>query len=105
MKLISWIWFWYVLVGFLMGGGAVMIWNMLKNASLKLLWYEWILVVLSFFTFMLMGQTFIASYQEYEPRAAWLSLVFMGIPILLMAVGLYRSLNKRYTKNKELSEQ
>ena len=103
MRLVSWIWFWYVLVGFLMGGGAVLIWNTLKNASLKLVWYEWILMVLCFITFMFMSQTFIASFLEYEPKAAWFTLIFMGIPILLMAVVLFRSLNYRYAKNKKVS--
>lgn len=100
MKLITWNWFWYVLVGFLMGGGAVMIWHILKNIKLKPVWFEWILLILCFITFMFMSQTFIASFQEYEPKAAWLSLVFMGMPIFLMAVVLFRSLNKRYLKNK-----
>jgi hypothetical protein len=103
MKLVSWIWFWYVLVGFLMGGGAVMIWQSLKNTNLKLVWYEWILLILSFVTFLFMSQTFIASFLEFNPKAAWLSLVFMGIPVLLMAVGLFRSINKRYTKNKKVN--
>ena len=101
MKLISWFWFWYILVGFIMGGGAVIIWNNLKSINLKLVWYEWILMLLSYFTFMLMCQTFIASFQEFEPKAAWFSLIFMGIPILLMSVVLFRSLKKRYLKNKE----
>lgn len=100
MKLASWTWFWYVLVGFIMGGGAVLIWNTLKNVSLKLVWYEWILLVIIFITFMFMSQTFIASFIEYEPRAAWLTLVFMGIPILIMTVALFRSLNKRYVADK-----
>ena len=103
MKLISWIWFWYILVGFLMGGGAVLIWHYLKNISIKLKWFEWILSILAFITFMFMSQTFIASFQENEPRAAWLTLVFLGIPILLMGVIIYRSINKRLVKNKEVN--
>ncbi len=103
MKLVSWYWFWYVLVGFLMGGGAVLIWHHLKKVSLKLIWFEWILLIIGNFVFMLMAQTFIASFQEYEPQAAWLSIAFMGIPILIMAVVLYRSLNKRYLKNKNVN--
>ncbi|MFA9391152.1 MAG: hypothetical protein ACERKD_15185 [Prolixibacteraceae bacterium] len=102
MQLISWNWFWYVLVGFIMGGGTVMIWNILKKISLKLVWFEWILIILCMITFLFMSQTFIASFAEYEPRAAWLTLIFMGVPILLMAVVLYRSLNMRYVKNKEV---
>ncbi len=102
MRLVTWIWFWYILIGFLMGGGAVMIWNTLKKLNIKLVWYEWILLILSFITFMFMGQTFIASFQEYEPRAAWFTLVFMGMPILIMAVTLYRSVNKRFQRKKEI---
>ncbi len=86
-----------------MGGGAVLIWNTLKSIKLKMVWFEWILLILCYVTFMFMSQTFIASFQEFEPQAAWLTLVFMGIPILIMAVILYRSLNKRYIKNKEFS--
>lgn len=100
MKLVTWIWFWYILLGFLMGGGAVLIWHYFKKASLQMRWFEWILTILSFIIFMFMGQTFIASFQEYEPKAAWMTLVFMGIPILIMAVLLFRSANKRYIKNK-----
>lgn len=100
MRLVSWIWFWYVLLGFLMGGGAVLLWHTLKKISMNLVWYEWILVILSYVIFMFMGQTFIASFQEYEPRAAWFTLIFLGIPILIMAVVVYRSLNNRYSKLK-----
>jgi|GEM_PF-1006276 len=101
MRLVSWIWFWYILVGFLMGGGAVMIWHYLKKASLKLVWFEWILTILIFITFMFLGQTFIASFQEYEPKAAWMTVAFMGIPIMIMSVLLYRSINKRFNNFKE----
>lgn len=104
MRLVSWIWFLYIVVGFLMGGGAVIILNTLKRYALKMVWYEWILLILCFITFMFMSQTFIASFQEYEPKAAWLTVVFMGIPIVIMGVGLFRSLNKRYIKQKEVSE-
>lgn len=88
-----------------MGGGAVIIWNTLKKLTLKPVWYEWILLIISFITFLFMSQTFIASFQEYEPKAAWLTLVFMGIPILIMGVILYRSLNNRYTKARIVSEE
>ena len=100
MRLISWIWFWYVVVGFIMGGGAVMLWNKLKKVNLRMVWYEWILTILSFITFMFMCQTFIASFQEHEPKAAWFTVIFLGIPILVMTVVVYRSLNNRYLKSK-----
>lgn len=104
MRLVSWIWFWYILVGFLMGGGAVMIWQTLKKINMKLVWYEWILLVVSYLLFMFMCQTFIASFQEFEPQAAWLTIIFLGLPILVMAVVLVRSINGRYTKSLKVEE-
>lgn len=96
MRIISWIWFWYILVGFIMGGRSSDAMATLKSIKLKLLWFEWLLTILCFIVFMFMSQTFIASFQEFEPQAAWLTLVFMGLPIIVMGVVLYRSLNKRY---------
>ena len=98
MRLASWTWFWYVLMGFLMGGGAVYLWHILKEKSTKLVWYEWVLTILIFLIFLFMGQTFIASLGEGEPRAAWMTLVFMGVPIVILAVITVRSIRARLSR-------
>jgi len=98
MRYISWTWFWYVVIGFLLGGGVVYLWSVLKQKAVKLVWYEWELFILSGVFFIFLGQTFIASFQENESQAAWMSLVFMGIPILIMMVGAFRSLGPRLKK-------
>jgi len=95
MRLVSWNWFWYVLMGFLMGGGAVYLRYLIRDKSLKLVWYEWGLISLAFVTFMFMGQTFIACFGEGEPRAAWMTLLFMGVPIMIMAVLTAGSVRRR----------
>ena len=95
MRLISWDWFWYVLLGFVMGGGAAYLHAYLKVKMSKLNWYELLLTVLIFIAVLFMGQTFIASFYEGENRAAWLTLVFMGLPIIVMAVAVIRSYRKR----------
>ena len=95
---VSWIWFWYMLLGFLLGGGAVYLAMLLKEKTIKLTWYEWILVVLGFVLFLFLGQTFVASFLEGEPRAAWMSLIFLGLPILLIGVGTFRLVKPRTAK-------
>jgi hypothetical protein len=87
MRLASWEWFWYVVIGFLMGK--------LNAMDIKLLWYEWILCTLFMFIFMFMGQTFIASFKEFAPRAAWMTLVFMGVPTILIGAVLVGSILSR----------
>ena len=98
MRLVSWTWFWYVLLGFILGGGSVYLWMTLKEKAIKMVWYEWVLSVLSIVIILFMGQTFIGSFEEGEPQAAWLSLVFMGIPIIILAVILVRSMRSRMAK-------
>ena len=92
---VSWQWFSYVLLGFILGGCAVYLWGFIKEKAIKLVWYEWVLVLLSFVVFLFLGQTFIASFGEGQPQAAWMSVVFMGIPIVIMAVGASRSIKSR----------
>ena len=99
MRYISWTWFWYVLIGFLLGGGAVYLWSYLKEKAVKLVWYEWVLFILAGLIFMFLGQTFIGSFEEGESQAAWLSVVFMGVPIIIMMVGAFRSLRTRILKS------
>ena len=98
MRYISWTWFWYVLIGFLLGGGAVYLWSYLKEKVVKLVWYEWVLFILAGLTFVLLGQTFIGSFQEGEPQAAFMSVVFLGLPIIIMMVVAIRSLRPRLPK-------
>ncbi len=95
MRLVSWVWFWYVVVGFIMGGGLTCLLFQLKSRSVKLKWFEWIGVIIILLMFMFMAQTFIASYQEMVPRAAWLTVVFMGIPMIVIGVLTARSVLKR----------
>lgn len=101
MRIVSWNWFWYVLLGFIMGGGALYLYILLKEKSVKLVWHELTLTILSFATFMFLGQTFISSFNEGEPRAAWLTLVFLGLPIIILAVIVKRSINLRIIPNQQ----
>ena len=95
MKTVSWIWFWYFLIGFISGGCFVSLRHYLRKKAIRLAWYEWILSLLAFVFFIVMVQTFIASMAEGEHRAAWMSVVFLGVPMVLTAVGTYRSVHAR----------
>jgi hypothetical protein len=97
---VSWNWFWYVLLGFILGGGVVYLGSLLKEKSIKLKWYEWVLVILGLLFFLSLGHTFIASFGEGEPRAAWMSLIFLGLPIVLIAVGTLRLVRSRLPKTR-----
>jgi hypothetical protein len=95
MRLVSWLWFSYFLLGFVAGGCVMYLWVYFKEKAIKFKWFEWILSILIFLIFVFMGQTFIGSIDEGEIQAAWMSLLFMGVPIVILIVLTYRSIKAR----------
>jgi len=95
MRAVSWVWFLYVIVGFIMGGTAVYLWQVAKEKALKFKWYELFLIVLAYLMFMFGAQTFIGSLGEGESRAAWMTLIFFGVPMIIIGVVTYRSMHSR----------
>ncbi len=95
MRLVSWIWFWYVVTGFAMGVSLMCLMQWAKSKAISFKAYEWAGIILNQLIFMFLAQTFIASYQEMVPRAAWLSVVFLGLPMVIIGVLTMRSVKKR----------
>ena len=75
-------WFFY---GLLVGAGVMRILIWVREGSIAIPWYGWIIGIITFLLATLTLQTFIASFQEREPKAAWMSLLFMGVPTLFLA--------------------
>ena len=76
-------WFFY---GLLVGAGAMRLLIWVKDGIIVIPWYGWAIGIITFLLASLTLQTFFASFQEREPRAAWMSLFFMGVPTLILAV-------------------
>ena len=51
-------------------------------------WYAWPLLGITVILGALTAQHFLASHREMEPRAAWLGLLFMGVPTLIITAAL-----------------
>jgi quinol-cytochrome oxidoreductase complex cytochrome b subunit len=98
MRTVSWMWFWYFIIGFISGGFWVSLRHQLKKKSVRFVWYEWILCIVIFMLYILLVQTFIASLAEGEPQAAWMSVVFLGVPVVLLTVATVRSVQTRLKK-------
>ena len=75
-------WFFY---GLLVGAGAMRLLIWVKDGSIVIPWYGWAIGIITFLLASLTLQTFFASFQERESRAAWMSLLFMGVPTLILA--------------------
>ncbi len=71
--------------GLLVGDGVMRILIWVAEGSIVIPWYGWIIGIITFLITTLTLQTFFASFQEREPKAAWMSLLFMGVPTLILA--------------------
>ena len=75
-------WFLY---GLFIGAGGMRLVMWVQKEQVDVAWYAWALGVIALALGALAGQNFFASFKELEPRAAWMGLVFIGIPALILA--------------------
>ena len=77
---------WWFLYGLIVGAGAMrlLIWDL--EGRMEITWYAWPIGILTLALAALTLQTFFASFEEREPKAAWMSLLFIGVPTLILAV-------------------
>ena len=75
-------WFLY---GLFIGAGGMRLVMWVQQEQVDVAWYAWALGVIALALGALAGQNFFASFKELEPRAAWMGLVFIGIPALILA--------------------
>ena len=75
--------YWF-LYGLFVGGGAMrkLTWDL--EGPMLIPWYAWLVGIITFLLATLTLQTFFASFQEREPKAAWMSLLLMGVPTLIL---------------------
>ncbi|MBW1996461.1 MAG: dehalogenase [Deltaproteobacteria bacterium] len=79
---------WWFLYGLLIGAGGMRLLMWVWQGGHDVAWYAWPLGALALALFALAGQNFVASYKEMEPRAAWMGLLFIGLPGAAIAVAV-----------------
>ncbi|MBL8117099.1 MAG: hypothetical protein J0L63_05755 [Anaerolineae bacterium] len=86
--------FW-IIAGFLLGAGAL---YLRRHPAIKLMWFDWLLLLVAIIFFMLAIENYNGSMSELEPRAAAVLLASFGIPGLILtaivAVRAWRGMQK-----------
>lgn len=75
---------WSFLYGLVIGAFGMRLITWVQEGKISVSWYAWLIGVGALALVTLTLQTFFASFQERESRAAWMSLLFMGVPALFL---------------------
>jgi len=76
---------WWFLYGLIVGAGGMRLVAWVLEENIMVGWYVWLLGALALLLGALAVQHFFASRRELEPKAAWMGLLVMGIPALILA--------------------
>lgn len=90
-----WYWLGWFLFGIGVGVAGTVAFNQIKAKGVLLRWYEWLIAAIGVFLLGFTFQNFFGSFLEREPRAAWLSLLFIGFPVIVLGVVFWRSISSR----------
>lgn len=91
-------WLLWLVIGMALGGGIVAVLYELAKREIGLRWYEGVLGLLALVALVLGIQTFIGSYAEYQPQAAWMSLLFTLLPAVILVAAAVRLVQTRRVK-------
>ena len=91
---------WWFLFGLVLGACvlALLRWKSAKNINMT--WYEWIMGIASLILVLLVIQNFVGSVAEEETRAAWMGVLFLGIPAVILGVLAVRLPLQRQLRGK-----
>ena len=76
---------WWLLYGLIVGAGVMRMVVWVQDENMLVGWYGWLMAALALILVTLTAQHFFASYRELEPKAAWMGVLVIGVPALILA--------------------
>lgn len=86
---------WQVITSLIVGGGIVALALWLRNQSIAVKWHEWLIGVLGLVFLLFALQNFFGSLAELEPSVAWMYMLVMGIPSLILLAVAWQLIMRR----------
>ena len=78
---------WWLIAGLIIGAAVLWLVSWLRGRNTQLPWYVWVIGGIGIVLLLLSLQSYFATIAEWEPLAANLSLLVLGLPaIILLAV-------------------
>jgi uncharacterized membrane protein len=77
---------WFI-IGIAVGLAILRLVQLLRSKDIMVKWYEWLIGIVGFGLLLFTIQNLVGSIVEDEPTAAWMMLVAIGLPaLIIMAV-------------------
>ena len=74
----------WLIIGLVTGAGLVALILWLRRRAIAVAWYEWLIGAMGLLLLLFTIQNFVASFAEYEQRAAWTFLWMFGLPAMVL---------------------
>jgi uncharacterized membrane protein HdeD (DUF308 family) len=91
---------WWFLFGLVLGVGILALVLRVRARKIRMTWYEWIMGIAALVLILLVIQNFVGSLAEEETRAAWMGVLFLGIPAVILGVLAVRLPWQRRVRSK-----
>jgi hypothetical protein len=75
----------WLILGLIIGAGAVGLTWYAQARQLQIRWYEWLLGAAGIILALLAIQNYLASFAELEPQAAPVLMAMFGVPAVILA--------------------
>lgn len=91
---------WWFLFGLVFGACVLALLRWKSARKITMTWYEWVMGIASLILILLVIQNFVGSVAEEETRAAWMGVLFLGIPAVILGVLAVRLPLQRQLRGK-----
>ncbi|AII59018.1 dehalogenase [Dehalococcoides mccartyi CG4] len=80
----------FFIIGIIIGGAAILVFQTLRNKHIALKWYEWLVGAIGLSLALMAIQHYFGAMAEGYPYAAWVGSLIIGIPAIILFILVFQ---------------
>lgn len=85
----------WLIIGLVLSAAILGLVAWMRGRNMSLTWYEWLIGIMGLLLLLYTIQNFVGSFAEYETAAAWMMLLFLGLPAVILLAIAWRLIARR----------